>query len=145
VAVKSYLFGLVVGAWLGVCITLTFYHPPKEMAAYRSPREFVGSPTMTQEAKAYPIDIQLRIIDASAFRKEADRRFISIIEGGGGHILAYSTPYHDPCVITMPDDFSIRFLPDKGYAIFKDPLDSDTLAHEILHCLYGDWHKSWIK
>jgi hypothetical protein len=140
-SLKSYFFGLAVGAWLGACGTMTFY-PAAPPQALRSPRALIASPTMVQEIKAYPVNIELRIMDAKTFDKDAKMQFSEVLKNGG-RILGFTRPDHDPCVIVMPDDFKIRFMPDVGYAMFRDPMDADTLAHEILHCLYSDWHKPW--
>lgn len=59
---------------------------------------------------------------------------------------AYTQPYKDPCRIVLPAGMKIRFLPssptlERGFAFWSDPIDGDAIAHELLHCYRGDWHK----
>lgn len=45
-----------------------------------------------------------------------------------------------PCTIEIPDSWPIDFIPYENDAWFHDRQNSDTLAHEILHCIIPDWH-----
>lgn len=50
-----------------------------------------------------------------------------------------------PCEFRFrASEWSIVSEPETGYAIFRHPpVDGDPIAHEVLHCLRGNWHPDW--
>lgn len=96
-----------------------------------------------QSIKAYPIDIKLRIVDAKEFNKSLTVSMLKATQQMNA-VGAYTLINNNPCEIILPDDFKIDVLASKGAAWFSSET-GDTLAHEILHCLYGVWHQPWNK
>lgn len=93
--------------------------------------------------KIYPQDIVLHILPLDVFRKQAK----------DPNILAFARIDVKPCEISIPDTWTISFVPTKAKAHWDfDTNDrlynshmGDTLAHEILHCQWGDWHQEFDK
>lgn len=81
-----------------------------------------------------PMEIRLVIRSAENFK--ADARAIA-----KGNIEAYALPYDSPCSIFIPDDWVIQFNAAHARSgNFTRADNSNTLAHEILHCIRGQWH-----
>lgn len=76
-----------------------------------------------------PIDIELRIVP----RKEYDELH--------PRTAGISYTKRKPCRIEIPDGWNIMVSPDRKRADWINRDDGDTLAHEILHCIHGGWHK----
>lgn len=45
------------------------------------------------------------------------------------------------CTIYIQSDWAIGLYPRSGEAWFVTPANANTLAHEIAHCVRGDWHR----
>lgn len=54
--------------------------------------------------------------------------------------LAYTYIYRNPCEIVIPAGWWIDYVAPTAEARWRDTHSGDILAHEILHCLRGDWH-----
>ena len=48
---------------------------------------------------------------------------------------------NDPCVVYFPADQVVDFFPHSGTAYWDHAHNGETLAHEFLHCIYGNWHQ----
>lgn len=101
----------------------------------RTPEEFTArekqAAVLTQPL--WPLTMTLRVVSPEQFKRESPFP-----------ALAFSKPNYDPCEITIPDTWSIVVSPSNPYpgsAHWKDPIDGDILAHEVLHCYRGFWHE----
>lgn len=61
----------------------------------------------------------------------------------GHNVYAFTHPFEHPCHIYMQADRTeITALPDVIHsAHFTDEFVAETVAHELLHCIYWDWHR----
>lgn len=83
--------------------------------------------------KLPPTDIILRILPREEFERKHGKQIAGITDWD----------QRPGCVIEIPSDWVVRFVPSMGYAHFMDEDNSSTLAHEILHCVHGPWHPAW--
>lgn len=127
------LLSVLAGAWIhnqlnhpepigrgAVVVELT----PRERAAHMIRQETV------------PLTAILRILPKAEFEASRNER----TKGDAG----FYYDGHAPCVITIPDKWMIRANPKQGKAWFEDQGNDDfddVIAHELLHCIRGDWHK----
>lgn len=62
-----------------------------------------------------------------------------------GNAIAWAAINASPCTIYLREGMQVRFRPDgfgyPGSANFTDPDNADTIAHEMLHCYDGSWHR----
>lgn len=77
-----------------------------------------------------PISMKLNIVDTQTWEKTR----------GDPNVAAYSQPYQNTCVITIPEGWMIEVKPQDKEARWLNPEHGHYLAHEILHCLRGGWH-----
>lgn len=102
---------------------------------YREPKKFTDTDKEWSNGGAVdtvPTDIRLRIVSKEQWRKD-----IAMI---GKPALAYAQMGKTRCDIVIPEGWTIYFRSKRSYAIWADPDNGSTLAHEILHCLMGSWH-----
>lgn len=130
---KAFVDGSISGFCTGlltvaVIISLSREIPP---AIYPKPPVPFDHALPVIRTKLPPMDITLRIVP----REEFEKRYINT-----AGITQWATR---PCVIEIPSDWVVRFAPRMGYAHFMDEDNSNTLAHEILHCVHGPWHPAW--
>lgn len=63
------------------------------------------------------------------------------------HLAQYGRVYgvtllnRTPCQIIVPEGWYIDAEPARGRAWFAEPDNASTLAHELLHCIAGNWHR----
>jgi hypothetical protein len=81
----------------------------------------------------WPITITLRIVDQETFDREDFYR----------RSQAFSNISVVPCQVVVPAGALIRAHPAQSEAHWVASLarPGDTLAHKILHCLRGNWHR----
>ena len=48
-----------------------------------------------------------------------------------------------PCTIQIPEGWEISIVPRDNVAWFQDTRNARTIAHEIAHCMVGDWHQKY--
>jgi len=60
---------------------------------------------------------------------------------------AYACTSHAtaPCTVHFPAGEAISFSPLMGSARWSDSFDSAAIPHEILHCVYPNWHDPFTK
>jgi len=129
----------VFAAILAVIVALVFMTAPRiapEIAPL-TPAQLLQDEVLVR-IKA-PLEIKLRIVT----REEMGRYVESPWRLRGMAIIN-----RNPCEILIPDHWYIRAYPAAGRAAFVWSSNGDTLAHEILHCIAGHWHKDdgnvWI-
>ncbi len=98
------------------------YVPPREITA----QEYNG---FVQETE--PMSIIVRFRDPAEIRKETTP-----------NTLSYALPYAHPCEVVLPTGMKIYAFPRKADANFGHDEDMHLIAHEFLHCIRGDWHRS---
>jgi hypothetical protein len=98
----------------------------------------------TDVINAHPMNISLKIMSDRDFQRDPNALNLMKTQKMAA-IAAYTVMSASPCTIALPDDFKINFIAESGLAWFNDPETSDSLAHEILHCLHGSWHPPWDK
>lgn len=59
----------------------------------------------------------------------------------GKDVYAYARIYGNPCEIVFPSEQTILVEPKSYRARWEKNFNNEALAHEILHCLHGLWHK----
>lgn len=82
-----------------------------------------------------PTEIELVIASPERFASDYDGH------SSVSSLVAYAYPNRTPCRIVVHAGQSIVASPEHSWAAWADPRDGDTLAHEILHCLRGSWHR----
>jgi hypothetical protein len=114
-------FGMLIGA---VALYLSDRQPPMPvLSAIELERKFV----LTEPAR--PIEVRF-----------ASPEEINRVSPGARAYASYH-PDSGPCTITLPIGMPIRFGQEGARAMFVMTRDADTVAHELLHCLRGKWHK----
>ncbi len=107
----------------------------------REPPEFPAEQRLSTEWRTARLTEQKVLLNFVSREKLAE---ISGSEIPEGQSAAGLTLYgRNPCEIFLPDDWGVSYRPGRGQATFNSREDSDTLAHEILHCLVGAWHPKW--
>jgi hypothetical protein len=76
-----------------------------------------------------PMAMRLVFANVEDFHKVADQR-----------TLAFTESNIDPCEIVLPAGVEIEATLSTGRAWWTNDQYSDTIPHEILHCLKGSWH-----
>lgn len=90
--------------------------------------------------KMTPGEILLRIVPKREFEAAPEN---ALVKGVASGLAGWTSWQRNPCLITIPEGWEIDSLPDRGYADWRSYDNSNTLAHEILHCLRGAWHPPW--
>ena len=114
------------GVWCG----LTF--PNDQPKGYVAPKEL--SDSERSQAVLYqettPTVMTLRIVTKEEFYTTR-----------APNVWAVAQTYKVPCQIIVQAGAMIVAHPADAEAHWADRDDGDTLAHEILHCLRGGWHR----
>lgn len=138
-------FGIYsVGVLIGVVVTLLGnqmyanrrserHHTETRHVAELAPHELASR---HYSARMTPATMTLRVVEARGFATEA-------AEGGVPGATAFTRYRREPCEISVPEGWLIEADPQRGRARFAVRENSDSLAHEILHCLRGAWHPPW--
>jgi hypothetical protein len=129
------IFCLLAYSFLTTAYISTNKHP--------SPRQGINVVEFTDKEKQIPLLYQqfpamsmiIRTVDPEEFSKKYgdDIAGVSYFGTGTGNI----------CIIEIPSDFTIVASPIRGFANFvkkEIPID---IAHEMLHCIRGNWHPKW--
>jgi|ERR1019366_145842 hypothetical protein len=135
---KKYSFGWVIatcvlGFYSVYCTVSTNTHP--------SPRQGINVVEFTDKEKQMPLLYQpfpamsmiIRTVDPKEFSKKYGDDIAGVSYFGTGNT----------CIIEIPSDFTIVASPIRGFANFvkkEIPID---IAHEMLHCIRGNWHPKW--
>jgi hypothetical protein len=80
--------------------------------------------------------VDLRFTDGSYYRNETAKGSTAVITGNTDWDKA-------PCRIVIYKQPNLLIEPDKRHAVFADQFDADNLAHELAHCIAGEWHPAW--
>jgi hypothetical protein len=138
-SLKDYLLGCVVGG--GIATMLCMFPWVVPVPAHHS---YPLIPTGVTSVPAYPRDMMLRFVDRKEFYDSKLTIATARVNGTTAKNLAAYTMINDnPCTIVIPLPVSFYVFPQLGKAGFADNEEADTIAHEILHCLYGSWHPRW--
>lgn len=137
IAMKS-LLGMIVGLGVGVIWGMILLDDRPTPPA---PPEHRVMPLSMGEVPAFPMEIRISIVSSKDFNRSMEVRSLMAtqkMDAVGGYTLTDS----NPCRIVIPDNFKIFVVAQEGSAWFDDSM-GQIVAHEILHCLYGSWHKPW--
>jgi hypothetical protein len=77
-------------------------------------------------------------------RFEVPEQIRAAVESSGPNVevVAYEEHQGERCVVVLPTTIRIMGHPRTGHAMMDDD-DTETIAHELLHCFAGHWHDSW--
>ncbi len=138
-------------AALGFAVALCFpaFFIGVEMAAAMKPGTAFGSvasaqreltPDELKEDFVYTrlerMDIELRIASPEDFALGAKSKLL---------VRAFAYDKLRPCRVVIPVGWEVWALPSQGRAGWVNEHDGDTVAHELLHCLRGNWHAEFTK
>lgn len=117
-----------VGVIWGVCIASIqsplMRHPIHELTAYERKQP------MLQQAIP-PMTFEVTILSHAEFA----------VKRSSEYVYAFTRMAENPCHIYLEEGKLIDFNPsDQGSARWDDQMDADTSAHELLHCIDGQWH-----
>ena len=121
--ILTFMVGALVGA--------IFLATPYPSASPVSPKELTDSERASSYVlvRTFPMSIKLTIVPGEDIERYRGR-----------NVYAFSTPFKTPCEIVMPAGQEIVLRPADGGAIWLSKWVSDTWAHEIAHCMRGNWH-----
>jgi hypothetical protein len=122
------------GLFIGMCIATAMWSIGFMIATGNlQPRSFTGEAELRKmdhfTRATYPMTIKLVLEPAKQIQQESTP-----------NTVAYAMPHRNPCVIVLPSDHKIEAWPAASAALFVDPQDNETFAHELLHCMVGAWH-----
>jgi hypothetical protein len=119
-------YAAAVGAILVLCFQTAIYeNRPQELTAEERTARFLRQET-------FPAIMTIKIVDAETFKRN------------NPNALAVSFTTRSPCEIDIPAGWEIVFSPQltgSNAAMWEDHRSGDIIAHEILHCLRGSWHR----
>jgi len=109
--------------------------PPFELT--KEQREWPGF-----EVPMRPMDIIVHVLSPDDFIRLGKKAVPS--KTAFKDFIAWSTIYQQdrPCEVYLPAGYKLNAQPsDPASGQFSDSENSDTVAHEFLHCNVGNWHK----
>ena len=127
--------GVMVGSLLSGSPPVTpRYEPPSPPFPFRN----VAPYTMTASEQAAeslsapipPLDILVRIIPKEQLAITCNDLSALACQQG-----------NDPCIVYFPAEQIVDFQPKEQNAYWQNRHNGDMLAHEFLHCIYGNWHQ----
>ena len=130
-------FALPVGALsaaflLAIGIALLVWHGQSSTCRtfdYVRPREISAQERDGFVQETEPMSVIVHFIDPAMIRKRT-----------GPLTISYATPYTNPCEIFLPTGMKIIAVPRQQHAYFARTEDDNSIAHEFLHCIRGNWH-----
>lgn len=132
------VFTIAVGIWVQVALPILVSKDTRVPPHVTAVADTLGFKTVT----GYPLQVSVNMVSRQKFEASLSVRYLMASQNMAG-VAAYTSTQQNPCVITMPADFKIRFKEATGYATFDNPFTAEILAHEFLHCFYGKWHEPW--
>lgn len=124
----------------GVVLGYTWYSAPPTQFARNAPIELTE---FERNQKWIVRQTTPRVMILEIMAKEKFNALGNVVraDAAGYGTKAFTKLYGRPCHIVIPEGWDYVVLPALGRASWSSPDNERTLAHEIAHCLIGDWHR----